>query len=385
MSDSRNFYSDLPIYELTPVEVLRDPNHFDTVPADWHVVLTDIKGSTANVRGGNQQQINLIATGTVIAALNIAARNGLEIPFFFGGDGATLIVPALIHGEVMDALFEHRQNTLSNFGFELRVGSVNVGDLYDAGQVLGISKAARNPAFSVPVIVGNGLGFAEDRIKSADEEPATAHTSEKVLDLAGMECRWDTVLPPGDSEEIVCLLVVSNADDAMLENFEAVLNLVEEIYGSREKRNPISSDKLALKLGLGRIASEMRCKTGGFDWAYLLENWLRTLIGPGYFRFTDAGRAYVESLPDLADTLVLDGRINTVISGSGKQRAQLLSNLDALEKEGLVTFGFNVSRASVMSCYVRDRHDQHIHFVDGENGGYTKASIMLKNKLKLAP
>ena len=60
---------------------------------------------------------------------------------------------------------------------------------------------------------------------------------------------------------------------------------------------------------------------------------------------------------------------------------QLLSTLDSLERDGSITFGIDVSRASVMSCYVRDRNDQHIHFVDGENGGYTKASIMLKNKV----
>ena len=45
-------------------------------------------------------------------------------------------------------------------------------------------------------------------------------------------------------------------------------------------------------------------------------------------------------------------------------------------------FGLHVSNESVMSCYVRDRRDQHIHFVDGAEGGYTLASIVLKKKLR---
>jgi len=35
-----------------------------------------------------------------------------------------------------------------------------------------------------------------------------------------------------------------------------------------------------------------------------------------------------------------------------------------------------------MSCYVRDRKDQHVHFVDGSGGGYTQAAGMLKKKIR---
>jgi hypothetical protein len=33
-----------------------------------------------------------------------------------------------------------------------------------------------------------------------------------------------------------------------------------------------------------------------------------------------------------------------------------------------------------MSCYVRDWDDGHIHFVDGSEGGYTKAAKLIKAK-----
>ncbi|WP_338034474.1 DUF3095 family protein [Lacinutrix algicola] len=38
--------------------------------------------------------------------------------------------------------------------------------------------------------------------------------------------------------------------------------------------------------------------------------------------------------------------------------------------------------ASIMSCYFEDREEKHIHFVDGTEGGYTSAAIMLKEKAR---
>ena len=37
-----------------------------------------------------------------------------------------------------------------------------------------------------------------------------------------------------------------------------------------------------------------------------------------------------------------------------------------------------------MSCYVRNLNEEHIHFVDGAEGGYTKAAGMLKRKYNLS-
>lgn len=84
----------------------------------------------------------------------------------------------------------------------------------------------------------------------------------------------------------------------------------------------------------------------------------------------------------MSDTLVIDGKINTVITGTAAQRASLQELLDGMEAAGEIVYGLHVSGASIMSCYVRNLHDDHIHFVDGSGGGYTQAARMLKSKLK---
>jgi hypothetical protein len=85
---------------------------------------------------------------------------------------------------------------------------------------------------------------------------------------------------------------------------------------------------------------------------------------------------------EMSDTLVIDGKINTVISGTEAQRRKLQAALSKLEERGEIFYGLYVSRESVMSCYVRDMDDGHIHFVDGGEGGYTKAAGLMKLKLQ---
>lgn len=86
----------------------------------------------------------------------------------------------------------------------------------------------------------------------------------------------------------------------------------------------------------------------------------------------------------MSDTLVIDGKINTVISGTRAQRKALQDFLNEMESEGQLYYGMHLSRASVMSCYVRDFKDSHIRFVDGSEGGYTQAAKMLKGKLRMS-
>lgn len=85
------FYSELPLNEISVNELVADTKLFFPVPDDWQVVMTDVKGSTQAVKDGLHQVVNLVATGSIIAGLNIARKANTTIPFFFGGDGATLL------------------------------------------------------------------------------------------------------------------------------------------------------------------------------------------------------------------------------------------------------------------------------------------------------
>jgi Protein of unknown function (DUF3095) len=374
------FYSHLPVNRIPLSDLLTEDHLFYPIPADWHVIITDIKGSTAAIQSGLHQTVNLVATGSIVAVLNISFKANITIPFFFGGDGATFIVPPAVKNTAMRALQLYKKHTLDNFQLALRVGSIPVADIYAAGHELRVTKFNSSGNFSIPIILGDGLSYAERLIKGPDylHPDQAPHTEE--LDLSGMQCRWDRIKPPENNHEVVTLIVSAAQGIQQAAAYRDVILHIDEIYGSPEKRQPISVARLRLKATFTRLGLEIRARFGSMRFLHLLQTWLTTSLGYLYFQ-TKPGKTYLSRLVEMSDTLVIDGKINTVISGTEQQRLQLEAALNTLEQADRIRYGVYVSRESVMSCYVRDMKDDHIHFVDGAEGGYTKAAGILKLKL----
>lgn len=374
------FYNRLPVNQLSLGELLTEEHLFYRIPANWHVLLTDVKKSTEAVTQGRHETVNMVATASMVAVLNIAYKQNISVPFFFGGDGATFLVPPVILEPALKALLQHQENTDANFDLKLRVGHVAVEDIYNKGCQLLISKLKTSDLFSIPVVLGNGLAHAEKIIKGDDYLLIPLSAEEALLDMSGFECSWDRIKPPEQYDEVVSLLVLAKDASQQASVFKQVADTIDAVYGEPEKRKPITESQLKLKRTLQKISHEMRGKFGRFNLLYLTGTWLKLLLGPLYFK-TRAGKSYLNQLVQLSDTLVIDGKISTVISGTAAQRTELEKELDRLETEGAILYGLYVSRESVLSCYVRSRNEKHVHFVDGADGGYTRAAMVLKQKL----
>ena len=374
------FYSRLPVNEIPLGDLLMEEHLFFRIPANWYVVITDIKNSTTAIQKGLHETINLVATGSIVAVLNIAYKANLTVPFFFGVDGASFIMPPTLLETAIHALLQHKENTKTNFDLDLRVGHIPVANIYEQGHNLNISKLKTSELFAIPVLLGDGLIYAEKKIKGPDYMFATLTATGDELDLSGMQCRWDRIKPPENSFEIVSLLAITPEGVNQSQAFKRVMDSIDTIYGGPQKRKPITVAKLKLKATLAKIGLEMKARMGGFKPFYVLMNWIKISLGYFYFK-TKKGKAYLHNLVDLSDTLVIDGRINTVISGTAQQRELLETALNKIESEGEIIYGLYVSKESVMSCYVRNMSDRHIHFVDGAEGGYTKAAGVIKQKI----
>lgn len=379
--NANQFYNNLRDTDTSLAQLMLQKELFQAVPSDWHVIVTDIKGSTNAVANGLHETVNLVATGSIVAVLNLAYKANITVPFFFGGDGATFIVPESIFQPAMQALLTYSENTLENVGLALRAGAVSVADIYQEGHHLLISKIKISTTLTIPVLLGTGLSYAEKIIKEEDYLFYCEKDEDCVPDLDGMQCRWDKINPPKKDNEIVTLLIIAAEGIEQSEAFRKVFLVLDEIYGVPRHRQPISVSKLKLNTSFSRLGSEMKAKIGHISIWKFINTWVTNLYGFIYFR-TGKGLRYLKRLVEMSDTLVIDGRINTVISGTEQQRLQLNKELDLLEKNGFILYGMHVSASAVMSCYVRDLEDGHIHFVDGSEGGYTKAAGILKNKLK---
>ncbi|KAA2243531.1 DUF3095 domain-containing protein [Chitinophaga agrisoli] len=373
------FYSRLPVNRITLRDLLEEEHLFYKIPDDWHVIITDIKGSTSAVQNGQHETVNYIATGSIVAVLNITFKTNTTIPFFFGGDGATFLIPASVKEVALSALQIHSQQTQAQFGLTLRVGSVAIKDIYAAGHTLTVSKFCSAGNFTIPIVLGDGLYYAEQLIKGPDYLLTAPPAEGEELDLSGMQCRWDQVPPPLLHYEVVTLIAVATAGAQQAAAYGKVIAYIDDIYGAPEQRQPISVSKLKLTSSFQQLGMEMRTRFGSMKLLQLLYAWCKNRLGYFYFK-TKTGKTYLSRLVEMSDTLVIDGKINTVITGTAEQRLQLQHALSAMEDAGEIVYGYCVSKASVMSCYVRDLKDDHIHFVDGAEGGYTKAAGVLKLK-----
>ena len=376
-----HFFSNLPINKIPLQQLLLKKDSFKAVPANWHIIITDIKSSTQAVNSGLHENVNLIATGSIVTVLNIAFKANIAIPFFFGGDGATFIIPESIIDRSMKALQIYRRNTQENFNLDLRAGIVPVKEIYELGHTLKISRFNISKIFSIPIILGDGLDYAEKIIKGEDYLFANDNSADEELDLSGMQCRWDKIQPPENSEEVVTLIAIVRDFSKQATVLSKVIAQLDQIYGSSEKRQPISIPKLIFRTSFNHLGREMRHRLGKVKFFELIKTWLVNAYGYIYFR-TESGQKYLNQMVEMSDTLVIDGRLNTVITGTIEQRTKLENFLDQLEANDEIMYGIYVSGESVMSCYVRDLEDDHIHFVDGAEGGYTKAAAVLKEKIK---
>ena len=376
-----HFYSNLPIHKMPLHQLLIKNQLFEKVVASWCVIITDIKRSTAAVNSGLHESVNLIATGSIVAVLNIAFKANISVPFFFGGDGATFIVPPSIVDEVMKSLLKYKDNTLRNFNLDLRTGIMPVEEIYKQGYTLNICRFSSAETFSIPIVLGDGLAYAEQIIKGENYLLTGHDTASDEIDLSGMQCRWDKIEPPENSDEVVTLIVIASETEQQAMAFSKVIHHLDQIYGTPEKRQPISVSKLIFKTSFNSLGKEMKHRIGKIKLFELIRSWFINIYGYIYFR-TERGKKYLKQLVEMSDTLVIDGRINTVITGTAQQRLILQKELDQLEKNNEILYALYVSGESIMSCYVRDLEDDHIHFVDGADGGYTQAAGILKKKIR---
>lgn len=378
------FYARLKSSNESLIELLASKSSFSNVPSNWQVVVVDIQNSTHAVKEGKHHQINLTATGAIISVLNTIRKEGknVEIPYFFGGDGSTFIVPKALLSKVTSVLENYRLHIKRKTKLILRVGYISVEELIDQKTTIKIAKHRLTEQLTIPIVLGNGLKKAEEIIKANFVENNATSFKKDLLNLEGMECRWKEINPSQTKNKVICLLLDATDEAIQIEVYSEVLSKIDSLFGTFKNRQPIKSQNLKLNYSIYNIWEEMKISLVNKSWMYLFKNWFSTLIGTLYLRITSTGKQYLQQISQLSHTFMLDGKVNTIFTGEQSKIDAFLEYLNQLEKEKKIIFGIHITHASVMSCYVLDRKTKHSHFVDGTEGGYTSAAKMFKMKLK---
>lgn len=378
------FYTELKKFNKPLVAILEKESDFTEVPHTWYVVVVDIQNSTQAVVDGNHHQVNLTATGSIISVLNTVRKfkQNIEIPYFFGGDGATFLLPENLLDKIIAVLDNYSVHIKRKTNLILRVGHVSVKNLISKECRLKIAKHQLTERLTIPIIIGNGLHKAEEIIKSNFVVSNISHFNKNLLNLEGMECRWEEVNPKQNQAKVVCLLLEATVEESQREIYRAILMKMDAVFGTFTERQPIKSERLKLDASLYKIWEEMRVSLADKNWFYFIKNWIKTNIGRMYFSLSKSGKQYLKQVGQLSHSFMLDGMINTIFTAEQDKIDVFTDYLDQLESEHKIVYGIHVTHASVMSCYVLDRKTSHSHFVDGTEGGYTSAAKMLKIKMK---
>ncbi len=390
---SESFYSDLPMFQ--EFMGVTDGNNFHDVPDDWLIVVSDIKGSTKAIESGRYKEVNILGASCIIAVLNCVEN--VEIPFVFGGDGASFVIPPSCRKSVEKALNGARKLAHSSFDMELRVGIVPAKIVVEGGFRTRIAKMKVSPWGTLAMFSGGGLAFAEKLIK--DPETSAAYEIQEgsgadpmdTQDLfAGLECRWEPI--HSKKGETVCLMVMARSNNE-LRNAETYSRFIEEIrkiYGSQRDYSPVSPSQMKVTLNSKLLASEIKVRTFNKNFitrlTYPILLRLSCVLGKIIFKFGLRvgeldGEDYLNTLTKNSDFQKFDDTLRMTIDSTPEQRTKLVEFLEAQMKEGVLFYGMQISDSALMTCMVFDRKERHLHFVDGASGGYALAAKQMKSQL----
>ncbi len=392
---SAGFYAGLPV--LTEFGAIADPRNFAPLPADWHVATCDVRNSTRAVEAGDYKHVNTVGASAVIAILN--AAGDLQIPFIFEGDGSAFCVPPQLLEDAKAALMKTREMARKSFGLELRVATLPVATVRAAGFDITVARVRVSANYVQAMFAGGGMGYADRTMK----DPATAALCEvkegSVVPRGsheGLECRWQDI--PSLHGETVSLMVRATATEpaAAAATYREVIAQVREIYGSDDACHPLTPPALQLapSLSARQLGNEVGVRAADRGrlgkWLWLLR--VRWFVVLGWFLMkfglhteeTDWSR-YKETLYRNTDVRKFNDVFRQILAGSAAQREKLDAWLGERYARRELVYGLHVTDRALMTCLVFNYSANHLHFIDGADGGlYLAAKAFKERAAKLA-
>ncbi|MFN9887775.1 MAG: DUF3095 domain-containing protein [Pseudanabaena sp.] len=387
-TDNEDFYANLPVLENF-VDITHSEN-FYAVPKDWAVIITDIADSTKAIEAGRYKDVNLLGACSIIVILNLVGE--LEIPFVFGGDGASILIPSKFIEGAEQALLAVQKLADEEFHLTLRASVVPM-EAITSNYEIKIAKLYISENYNQAILRGGGISYATQLVKDKAITDFYSPKPEKsaIADFSGLECRWQDI--PTRHEEILSLIVqVTAPSQTQIDNlYREVINQIDRIYGQDTECHPVVTRNLQLAFRCKNLLSETRVFTASQSWLqkklYLLKLRMINLLGLFLMTFDikignfNWGN-YKQIVSEATDFKKFDDVLRMVISGRAKQRQKLTDYLEKKFQEGHLVYGFHVSDRALMTCLVFERNGRQVHFVDGADGGYALAAKQMKELMK---
>ena len=391
MTATQNFFEMLPaVSEFTKVT---DNSLYTPLPDDWLLVLSDINGSTKAIQEGRYKMVNMVGAACIMGILNIAGK--VDIPYVFGGDGATLAIPPSLKEAATEALIKVRQLSEERMDLSLRLGIIPVRDLRAQGLDVTILKYGISKGLSLAMFSGGGLSAA-DRLLKADPDNNPYLISPDLRpdgppDLEGLSCRWEPL--QSRNGKIISLLVSAphGTKDEKTAIYDKILNSLTGILGETTANyRPTNAKNLLLRWPPSAIMAEAKLTAAEHGVAKTVYKiCFQTLVQMFLEKFRKKagaydGAVYRDELLANTDFQRFDDMIRLVLDCTPGQVSAIEACLKVYHEAGDIAYGLQTSDNALMTCLVFNMAEgAHVHFVDGGDGGFAYAATGMKRQLAM--
>ncbi len=379
-ADHRDFYASLPVYNDF-AEVVRAES-FSPLPDDWSVGFTDVTGSTAAVAAGRYKAVNMVGAGAIAAVANTLGRR--PFPFIFGGDGVSLAVSSADAPATSDALAAMASFARAEFRLDLRVAMIPISEIRASGHDVRVARFAASEHCVYAMFSGGGLTWFETQAKNGRYALPPAPADARP-DLSGLSCRWGVA--PARNGIVLSVIIAPRANDPRFGHL--VGEIVKMALEGTASERPVTADALAIATPLKAIdleATALRA-TGASRLSALAKAAASYTLGVTFHKFKlKAGafdaRAFAADVSANADFRKFDDGLRMTLDCSSVFADNLEAKLTAADE--FAYWGVFRQKSAQITCFVPSITDRdHVHFVDGAEGGYTLAAKALKSRMAL--
>jgi hypothetical protein len=369
-----SFYTALPV--LRGFRGLMDPARYTPLPDDWSVGVADVVESTKAIAEKRYKAVNMAGAAVIASITN--ALEGREFPFVFGGDGASFAVSPRDAGTAREALAATAAWVDGELGLTLRVALIPIADIRKQDLDVRVARYGPSPNLSYAMFAGGGLAWADAAIKRGDfaVTPAPPGT---WPDLTGLSCRFDEFRAARGLILSVMVLRAPGADPAAFRALtEGIVALVE---GSPQAGRPVPDGAPGMHWPPPGIELEARTVKGDRRLrratvlaqtlvAYLI---MKTGIRVGSF----VPATYLQQVVENSDFRKYDDGLRMIIDCTTELADAIERRLAAAS--ATARYGLHRQDSAMMTCFTPSpTRSDHVHFIDGAQGGYAAAATALK-------
>lgn len=381
------FLAGLPVFRH--FEDVADPALYRALPPGWGLAIADIVDSTAAIGTGRYKAVNMAGAAVISSVSNSLGRH--DLPFVFGGDGAAVAVPP--HGlPVARAALSNVQRWVKDdLDLAMRVALVPVEDIRKNGFDIRVARFQASEDVSYAMFSGGGNSWAEARMKEGQYALPAAEAGERP-DLTGLSCRWNPI--PATRGKVVSIIAVPGPSRDMPAFRQLVIDLVDLAEQDARHGHPVPEDGPKLGFVGEGLGLEARAGAAYHDvWGKMRRSFrilgesllvnLLSVTGLSFGPFNAV--RYRRSVASNTDFRKFDDGLKMTVDIDASRLEKIRTRLEQGRLSGSCYYGLHEQDAALMTCIVPSPLSRdHMHFVDGADGGYAAAASRLKQQIQSA-